>query len=112
VITCTGPAYTPPEVTASTFWEHLLSLGREWMWNSFNFKEDDTLSWLITALMNDTLIWVTDGSYDSKLAPEISGVGLVVFDSESTQSWECSFVEYLPDANSYAHISGRCDSTL
>jgi hypothetical protein len=36
-------------------------------------------SWLIQGMETNSLIWVTDGSYDRKRAPVISGVGWIIF---------------------------------
>jgi hypothetical protein len=37
------------------------------------------LSWLVQEMKSDSLLWVTDGSYDRKRAPVLSGVGWIIF---------------------------------
>jgi hypothetical protein len=36
-------------------------------------------SWLVLGMKLDSLLWVTDGSYDRKRAPVLSGVGWIIF---------------------------------
>ncbi len=37
------------------------------------------LSWLIKGMNTNSLLWATDGSYDRKRAPVISGAGWIIF---------------------------------
>lgn len=42
------------------------------MWEGVEDKEQD-LTWLVEGLRHGSLIMVTDGSYDKKRAPTVSG---------------------------------------
>ncbi len=39
----------------------------------------DDVTWIAEGMRNNTLIWVTDGSYDRKNAKELSGAGWIIF---------------------------------
>ena len=54
------------------FWVHLRSLGGVCMWDGIEGKGQD-LQWMVDGLTNNTLIYVTDGSYDKNVAPNTSG---------------------------------------
>jgi hypothetical protein len=41
------------------------------------------LTWLVQGMESNTLVWVTDGSYDRKQAPLLSGVGWIIFCQET-----------------------------
>jgi len=71
------------------------------MWDSFVFDTDDSLDWLVSAFIGGMLLWVTDGLYNSKLAPDISGSGWIACDSSSMRRWACSFYKVSPSATSY-----------
>ncbi len=64
-------------------------------------------------IVADTLIWVTDGTYDSKRATVISGVGWIIF-CQMTGKWLVgSFWEKSPLASSYrAKLLGLCSRHL
>ena len=47
------------------------------MWDRIKDEEQD-LQWLVSGLENGTIVCVTDGSYDRKIAPDISGAGLML----------------------------------
>jgi hypothetical protein len=100
-LTCLGPPPLLPPRTSYTFWEALLAHGGEWMWNNVQHDVNDSLDWLLTAYRNGSLLWVTDGSYNSKLAPEVSGVGWIVHNTASSCQWSFSFTEISPEASSY-----------
>jgi hypothetical protein len=61
----------------SNFWDFLRTCGGEWMWEEIEdgqaTKHD--LSWLVQGMKSNTLLWVTDGSYDRKRASVLSGIG-------------------------------------
>ncbi len=45
------------------------------------------LSWLIQGMETNSLIWVTDGSYDRKRASVVSGVGWIIFCQTTGKLW-------------------------
>lgn len=97
----TGPTLSIPSRLPHTFWDILINLGGNWMWENLHFDTDTSVEWLLAALTNGGLLWVTDGSHDPKRAPDISGAGWVVVDTTSDRRWACSFYEVSKYANSY-----------
>ncbi len=59
------------------------------------------LLWLIHGMETNSLIWVTDGSYDRKRASVISGVGWIIFWQTTGKRVVGSFWEKSPSASSY-----------
>ncbi len=56
----------PPTVESGRFQEVLCEWGHTWMWESLKLSGEDgndTGTWLSTAIRNNTLVAVTDGSY-------------------------------------------------
>ncbi len=107
----TGPPMARGPQQTSDFWDFLRSWGGEWMWEGVDdcqpTKHD--LSWLIQGMEMNSLIWVTDGSYDRKRAPTISGVGWIIFCQTSGKRMVGSFWEKSPTASSYrAELFGLC----
>ena len=37
------------------------------------------LGWVVEAMTRETAIWVTDGSYNKKIAPQVSSAGWIVY---------------------------------
>jgi hypothetical protein len=71
------------------------------------------LSWLIQGMTLGSLIWVTDGSYDRKRAPVISGVGWIIFCANTGKCLVGSFWEKSLSASSYrAELLGLCSLHL
>ncbi len=67
------------------------------------------LSWLIQGMETNSLIWVTDGSYDRKRASVISSVGWIIFCQTTGKHLVGSFWEKSPSASSYrAELLGLC----
>ncbi len=67
------------------------------------------LSWLIQGIEINSLIWVTDSSYDRNCAPAISGVGLIIFCQTSGKQMVGLFWEKSPAASLYrAELLGLC----
>jgi hypothetical protein len=77
----TGPALARGPQQPSNFWEFLRSWGGKWMWDKVEDSQTTkhNLSWLIQGMEMNSLIWVTDGSYDRKRTPVISRVGWIIF---------------------------------
>ena len=71
------------------------------------------LLWLIQGMKSGSLIWVTDGSYDRKRAPVISGVGWIIFCTYTGKRLVGSFWEKSSAASSYrAELLGLCSLHL
>jgi len=71
------------------------------------------LSWLIQGMRSNSLLWVTDGSYDRKHAPTLSGVGWIIFCQHSGKRLVGSFWEKSLSASSYrAELLGLCSLHL
>ena len=95
-----GPPLFVPEETNPTFWEPLRSLGGEWMWEHVK-DEDSNLSWAHNAMVNGTLIAVTDGSFDRERAKDVSGLGWILLCTASQRTLRGSFYEIFPKAGSF-----------
>jgi len=70
----------PPTVEPGTFQEVLCDWGHTWMWEGLKLsgKEgDDTGAWLSTAIKNNTLVAVTDGSYMKELYPNMNSCAFI-----------------------------------
>lgn len=87
------------EVMYEDFIEHLKSFGGEWMWEHLEIGDD--LTWLANAIQEGTAVAVTDGSYNKKLAPNISGAGWIIRCKASGKEVRGSFSEYSTSAGSY-----------
>ncbi len=95
----------------SNFWEYLRAWGGEWMWDDIKdgqaTKRD--LTWLVQEMKSNTLVWVTDGSYDRKQAPLLIGVGWILFCQDTGKRLVGSFWEKSLSASSYrAELLGLC----
>ena len=84
----------------SDFWSFLSTWGGTWMWRNVVNSSTD-LDWLINAIRDKTATWCTDGSYDKLVAPDISGVGWLIFDKETSHILYGNFFERSVDAGSY-----------
>jgi hypothetical protein len=96
----TGTTLASPHVRESTFWKYLRSLGGAWMWEYIKEKEYDT-EWLKNALINGTLVGVTDGSYDRHKAKSCSGSGWILVCTTSKKTLRGSFYEITAVAGAY-----------
>ncbi len=76
-----GPILARGPQQPSNFWEYLGNWGGEWMWERIEDGQatKSDLSRLVQGMRSDSLLWVTDGSYDRKRAPVLSGVGWIIF---------------------------------
>ena len=72
-------AKVPKETT--NFWKFLYNWGGTWMWEGIDKDQTtkDNVTWIAEGMRNNTLIWVTDGSYDRKKAKELSRAGWIIF---------------------------------
>ncbi len=103
----------PWQVTCSSqaMFGTFLTRGGEWMWegihNGHTTKHD--ISWLVEGMQTNSLVWVTNGSYDRKRAPVISGVGWIIFCQPTGKHLVGSFWEKFTLASSYrAKLLGLC----
>jgi hypothetical protein len=111
----TGPSLARGPQQPSDFWDFLRSWGGKWMWEGVKDSQPTKhdLSWLIQGMEINSLIWVTDGSYDRKRAPAISGVGWIIFCQTSGKRLVGSFWEKSPTASSYrAELLDLCSLHL
>jgi hypothetical protein len=63
--------------------------------------QKSNLSWLVQGMKSNTLLWVTDGSYDRKRAPVLSRVGWIIFCQHTGKHLVGSFWEKSSSASSY-----------
>lgn len=70
------------------------------MWSN-NVNEGVDFQWVIDAIANLTVVWVTDGSYNKDVAPLISGAGWVLYCRRSNTRMYGSFFKVSPKAGSY-----------
>ena len=106
-----GPHQVSGPSEPDDFWEFLESWGGDWMWDSLHLDDETKtdLSWLVDAVKNNTAVWVTDGSYDKKRAPNISGAGWLVHCTATGRQLKCNFFEVSPAASSFrAEMLGLC----
>ena len=62
------------------------------MWDGIEDEQQD-LQWLVEGVQNNTIISVTDGSYDRKVAPGISGAGWLVCCTRSEKILQANFYD-------------------
>ena len=76
-----GPHLAQGPQQPSNFWEYLSNWGGEWMWEGIEDGQatKSDLSWLVQGMKSGSLLWVTDGSYDRKHSPVLSGVRSIIF---------------------------------
>jgi hypothetical protein len=98
-----GPTLTRGPQQPSDFWVYIKNWGGEWMWEGIEDSQDTKrdLSWLVQGMRSNSLLWVTDGSYDRKRAPTLSGVGWIIFCQHSGKRLIGSFWEKSSSASSY-----------
>ncbi len=85
------------------FWDFLNTWGGMWMWEGINKNQPTKheLTWLVEGMKSNTLIWVTDGSYDWKKAADLCGVGWIIFCSKTGLQLTATFWERSISASSY-----------
>ncbi len=98
-----GPPLARGPQQPSDFWVYIKNWGGEWMWEGIEDSQatKSDLSWLIQGMRSHSLLWVTDGSYDRKRAPTLSGVGWIIFCQHSGKRLVGSFWEKSSSASSY-----------
>jgi hypothetical protein len=93
------------------FWDFLNTWGGKWMWEGINKNQPAKLelTWLVEGMKSNTLIWVTDGSYDWKKAADLCIVGWIIFCSKTGLQLTATFWERSISASSYlAKMLGLC----
>ncbi len=85
---------------AQTFWEGHYQGGGTWMWD-YMLDVTSEPSWLPLALERGTAVLTTDGSYDRKRGPNVSGAGWVIACQRSGNILKGSFFEFSSNASSY-----------
>jgi hypothetical protein len=93
------------------FWSFLESWGGTWMWEGIDEAQPTKrdLTWLVEGMKSNTLVWVTDGSYDWKKVADLSRVGWIIFCSKTGLQLTGTFWERSPEASSYrAEMLGLC----
>ena len=70
------------------------------MWSHVQ-NDDPGLRWVLQAIKNGSGIWCTDGSYNRKIAPHVSGVGWVFYCTVQHKKLQGSFYEFATRAGSY-----------
>ena len=70
---------------------------------------EDGQAWLVQGMKLDSLLWVTDGSYNRKRAPVLSRVGWIIFCQDTGKRLVGSSWEKSSSASSYrAELLGLC----
>ena len=81
------------------------------MWEGIDtgMHSKDNLTWIAEGMTNRTLIWTTDWSYDRKKAANLSGMGWIIFCSQTGMRISGNFWEQLLTASSFrAEMLGLC----
>jgi hypothetical protein len=107
-----GPTLARGPQQPSDFWDFLRTWGGEWMWEGIEDGQatKHNLSWLVQGMESNTLLWVTDSSYDRKRTPTVlSGGGWIIFCQTTSKRLVGFFWENSPLASSYrAKLLGLC----
>jgi len=107
-----GPELATSLNQPADFWEFLYSWGGEWMWEGLDGDKTE-MTWLTEGMKQGSLIWVTDGSYNRKMAADVSGVGWVVLCNKTGKRLTCWCWERSDSADSYrAEMLGLCSLHL
>jgi len=97
----TGPTLAHRRITdRKPFWDFVADQGGKWMWDYVEGKHDD-MSWIASALLDQSAVMVTDGSYNRILAPDICGAGWVLVSTSSKKMIYGAFHERSNTASSY-----------
>jgi hypothetical protein len=99
----------PPLTT--NFWEFLNTWGGRWMWEGIDESQPTkhNLIWMVERMKSNTLIRVTDGSYNRKRAADLCGVGWIIFCSKTGLRLTATFWEKTISASSYwVEMLGLC----
>ena len=106
-----GPRLATEPADPADFWEFLYAWGGKWMWEGIDANQEtrNNLTWLVAGMKINSLIWITDGSYDRNRAKDLSGVGWIIFCTATAKRLSGSFWEKSSSASSYrAEMLGLC----
>ncbi len=106
-----GPALAKVPGKTMDFWEFLYSWGGKWIWEGIEAGKDSPykISWVVEGMTNNSLVWVTNGSYDRKKAIDLCGVGWILFCTKIGFCLTGTFWEKSNLASSYrAELLGLC----
>ncbi len=106
-----GPPLAKESNARTEFLEFLYSWGGAWMWEVIKPVKGTLadISWIVDGLKNESLIWVTDRSYNRKKAKDLCGVGWMIFCTNSGFRLTVTFWEQSCSARSYrAELLGLC----
>jgi hypothetical protein len=81
------------------------------MWEDIDFTQVTTqdLGWVAKGMKNNTLVWTTNESYDTKCKTDLSGVGWIIFCTKTGLRMTGTFWGKLPSASSFrAEMLGLC----
>ena len=95
-----GPPLCVPISCPQDFWSYLWLLGGDCMWEHIE-HEDQDISWLVKATRCGSAVMVTDGSFDRKRAPLISGAGWEITCRKARTFLKGSFFEISTSASAY-----------
>ena len=104
------PLIVGPSITTD-FWEFLHLWGGRWMWEGIEEIQatKQNLKWIVEGMKANSLIWVTDGSYNKLRARDLSGAGWIFFCTTSGKRLTGWFWEYSNSASSYwVEMLGLC----
>jgi hypothetical protein len=106
-----GPALAKAPDETMEFWEFLYSWGGKWIGEGIEAGKDSpcNMSWVAKRMINNSLVWVTDGSYDRKKEIDLCGVGWIIFCTKRGFCLTGTFWEKSNLASSYrAELLGLC----
>ncbi len=90
----------PPQIThPETFLDVLCEWGCTWMWEDMHLTGDD--GWLVTAIQENTLVAVTDGSYMRELYPTMNSCAFILQCTQGRGRLTGAFSEQMIAACSY-----------
>ena len=89
----------PDLMPATSIWEIVQSWGQTWLWENIQISGDFT--WLAEAIVDNSLVAVTDGSYMKEMYPNLNSAAFIFECSKGRGRLVGSFTECTPDAGSY-----------
>ncbi len=106
-----GPVFAKALNGRQDFWEFHYSWGGQRMWEGIEASKrlPYNMSRVAEGMKNNTLLWVTDGSYDRKKAIDLSRVGRIIFCTKTGFRLTGTFWEKSKTASLYrAEMLGLC----
>jgi hypothetical protein len=95
------PSLVNPQNKHTNFWDFICSWGGSWMWEDIDFTQTTTqdLQWIAKLMKNNTLVRMTDGSYNRKKVADLSVVGWIIICKDSGLRMTGTFWEKSPSAS-------------